>query len=209
MKLSLVVATAGKWQGKVIPITENQFLIGRDPECQLRPTSAMISKRHCAISVRNDRAYVRDFDSTNGTFVNEDRVEGERELVHDDQLTIGPLQFQVQLESRPSISKPTPLPPTKAPARSEDEEAAAAMLLALQDEVGDSASGVNVDSQGIPTGSTVMETMGSMAEKAAENVPEEKLSKAAEREKAAKAASADTSIAAKAILDKYIRRPRT
>ena len=40
MKLSLVVLTAGKQEGKVLPIGLQQFLIGRDPQCHLRPASA-------------------------------------------------------------------------------------------------------------------------------------------------------------------------
>jgi hypothetical protein len=49
MKLSLVVLTPGKMEGKSIPITLSQFLIGRDPQCHLRPASALVSKRHCAL----------------------------------------------------------------------------------------------------------------------------------------------------------------
>ena len=47
MKLSLLVLTPGKMEGKSIPITIPQFVIGRDPQCNLRPASALISKRHC------------------------------------------------------------------------------------------------------------------------------------------------------------------
>ena len=51
MKLSLVVAS-GVHEGKAIPITVPQFVIGRDPQCQLRPASPAISKRHCACGPR-------------------------------------------------------------------------------------------------------------------------------------------------------------
>src|SRR5437870_7798007 len=98
MKLSLVVLTPGKMEGKAISITLSQFLIGRDPQCQLRPASALISKRHCAVLVRSGKVYVRDFDSTNGTFVNEDAVKGEKELCDADQLKVGPLDFRVHIE---------------------------------------------------------------------------------------------------------------
>src|SRR5437660_1780640 len=98
MKLNLVVLTPGKWEGKVIPIALSQFVIGRDPQCHLRPASAVISKRHCALLVRGDQVFVRDFDSMNGTFVNTEQVKGERELYPDDQLNVGPLLFRVQLE---------------------------------------------------------------------------------------------------------------
>src|SRR5437763_10396433 len=98
MKLTLVVLAAGKQEGKVLEIKLPQFLVGRDPQCHLRPASALISKRHCAPIQREDRAFIRDFGSTNGTFVNEEPVKGELELKHDDQLKIGPIMFAVRLE---------------------------------------------------------------------------------------------------------------
>ena len=67
MKVSLVVMNPGKTQGHAIPITLSQFIIGRDPQCNLRPASPDISKRHCAILIKNGKVTLRDFDSTNGT----------------------------------------------------------------------------------------------------------------------------------------------
>ena len=64
MNLSLEVMTEGKLKGNRLPINLPQFLIGRDPQCQLRPASPSISKRHCAILQRDNRAFVRDFDHT-------------------------------------------------------------------------------------------------------------------------------------------------
>lgn len=206
MKLSLVVLTPGKMEGKSIPIKIPQFLIGRDPQCNLRPASALISKRHCALLVRGDQVFVRDYDSTNGTRVNDQLVKGEQELHNQDNLMIGPLLFRVVLEVTPPLSKPTPMPPT-APAAAHDDEAAAALLLSLQDEPGGTSGNVNVDSEGVPTGSTVMDVIAPPSAKPAEQEAEK--TGAAEREKAAKTAAGNTSSAAKAILEKYMRRPRT
>src|SRR5438552_1412715 len=116
MKLSLVVLTPGKQEGKVLPIGLQQFLIGRDPQCHLRPASAAISKRHCALIQRDGKIFVRDFDSTNGTFVNEQPIKGEDEVHHDDRLRVGPLLFIVQVEASAPVNKPTPPPATKKPA---------------------------------------------------------------------------------------------
>jgi pSer/pThr/pTyr-binding forkhead associated (FHA) protein len=41
---------------------------------------------------------VRDFGSKNGTYVNDERVQGERELKVGDELTIGPLRFSVHVD---------------------------------------------------------------------------------------------------------------
>jgi pSer/pThr/pTyr-binding forkhead associated (FHA) protein len=105
MKLRLVVAS-GVHEGKAIPIMTPQFVIGRDEQCQLRPASPAISKRHCALMVRGGQVYVRDFGSTNGTFVNGQLVEGEVELFDQDLLKVGPLEFRVGMEVSTVMSKP-------------------------------------------------------------------------------------------------------
>jgi pSer/pThr/pTyr-binding forkhead associated (FHA) protein len=213
MKLSLTVLTAGKMEGKSIPVPHAQFLIGRDPQCHLRPASALISKRHCALLVRGNQAFVRDFDSTNGTFVNGEAIKGERELQPDDCLKVGPLDFRVVLGRTAPVNKPTPVPAPAGPAGApSDDETAAALLLSLGDDSPEPGSS-GVDSQGIPTGSTVMDIL---APAKSETPSPDKENPAgseggkggADRSDKAKAAEANTSSAAKAILEKYMRRPR-
>jgi pSer/pThr/pTyr-binding forkhead associated (FHA) protein len=243
MKLSLVVQTAGAMQGKVLDIKLSQFVIGRDPQCHLRPASALISKRHCAILQRDGKAFVRDFDSTNGTVVNDVPVKGEVELKNDDQLRIGPLTFVVRLEKTAAVpakvaadktttatvaptvagsakapakgpgagsGKPTgdttpDAPPLKAKGGSADDDIAA-MLLSLQDDPTGSSS---PSDSAVPDGSTQHEIV----------VPPEAAADGAEGGKDApkkddqlsktKAAQASTSAAAKSILEKYLKRPRS
>ena len=76
----------------------------------------MISKRHCALIQRDGKAYIRDFGSTNGTFLNDQPVKDEVELHHNDELKIGPLLFEVQIwsRSRRPQRRPRPSRPTKA-----------------------------------------------------------------------------------------------
>jgi predicted component of type VI protein secretion system len=208
MKMSLVVQTAGKASGQTIPITLSQFLIGRDPQCNLRPASAVISKRHCAILTKGGKAFIRDFDSTNGTFVNDEPVKSERELHNDDILKIGPLAFRVIIEVTPPVNKPTP-PPPKAAAPS-DDDSVAAMLLALQDDGGGPSSGLKADEDGVPSGSTVMDLVSPVGPDgtAKETDPASPAAKPPEPPPPKKAVE-NTSSAAKAILEKYTRRPRT
>ena len=205
MKLSLVVMSEGKARGQAIPITLQQFLIGRDKECQLRPASPMISKRHCALLVKGGKAFVRDFGSTNGTFVNDDPVKGERELKHEDVLKVGPLQFRVALEVTPPVNKPTPPPPkTAGPA---DDDDVAAMLLALQDDGASVGNATALDSDGVPSGTTVHMVSPTGEEQPAEG---DDGSKASDKKAAPpKKESGNTSAAAAAILEKYTRRQRT
>ena len=110
MKVSLVVAS-GAHQGKVIPITGPEFLIGRDPQCQLRPSSQAVSKQHCGFIVRDGKVFLKDYGSTNGTVVNDTIVKGEeRAIANNDAVKVGPLDFTVRIE--PAARRPdgTPLP---------------------------------------------------------------------------------------------------
>jgi pSer/pThr/pTyr-binding forkhead associated (FHA) protein len=123
----LVVLSTGAAEGKALPITTGQFIIGRDPQCNLRPASAQISKRHCAVVVKSGQVFVRDFDSTNGTFLNEQQVKGEVALKDGDVLKVGPLSFKAVIEGTPAPAKPTP-PPKPRSAEGTDDDAAAALL---------------------------------------------------------------------------------
>lgn len=202
MKMSLVVQNAGKSEGQKIPITLSQFIIGRDPECNLRPASAIISKRHCAVLFGDGKASVRDFDSTNGTFVNDVPVKGEANLKHNDILKVGPLTFRVLIEVRPPGSKPTP-PPTKP---ASDDESVAAMLLSLHEEGAGAELSTASDESGVPAGSTVMDIVPFPQNGQATGVDPDAAT--AKKPDVKKTVPDTAHVAADAILKKYTRRGR-
>jgi pSer/pThr/pTyr-binding forkhead associated (FHA) protein len=197
MRVTLIVLSEGKVKGKEIPVRTFPFIIGRDPQCQLRPGSALVSKRHCAVLVRDNKVFIHDFQSTNGTYVNGRQIMGDIEIRNEDQLTVGPLSFAVRVEALPPINRPTPPPPTKSEGSS-DEEAAALLLSGLSEGTIPEAS-QPTDSSGVPTGSTIdMEVPPAGAK------PPDK----PEPAKKTKESEADTSKSAASILEKYRRRPR-
>lgn len=137
MKLSLVVAQ-GVHTGKIIPITSTDFVIGRDPQCQLRPASPAVSKQHCGISVRDGKVFVRDCGSTNGTFLNGEQIAAECEANPGDRLRVGPLEFDFQFDAGAAVSAK----PVAAPA------------VAAKKSAGGSASARATDT--VPAGGTVV-----------------------------------------------------
>src|SRR5687768_1475274 len=75
---------AGSNAGKEIPVPMARFLIGRSDECQLRPKSDAISRNHCSILINGEDVSVRDLNSRNGTFINDERVSGDSLLKNGD-----------------------------------------------------------------------------------------------------------------------------
>jgi pSer/pThr/pTyr-binding forkhead associated (FHA) protein len=96
MEVKLVVAN-GKQVGHEVPVKTAKFVIGRGEDCQIRPQSHLVSRRHCAILVEGSSVAIEDLGSTNGTFVNSEKLEGRRELKNGDRIKVGLLELDVQL----------------------------------------------------------------------------------------------------------------
>jgi predicted component of type VI protein secretion system len=86
-------------------------VIGRDPQCHLRPASQAVSKQHCAIIIRDGVVSLKDFGSTNGSILNDTIVKGEElELKNNDSVKVGPLDFTIRIEASVVPVDGTPLP---------------------------------------------------------------------------------------------------
>ena len=96
MEVKLIVL-GGKRAGREIPVPGPEFVIGRADGCQLRPGSDRVSRRHAVIRIKAGSVTIEDCGSKNGTLVNDKQTEGEQRLKTGDRLTIGPLEFEVQL----------------------------------------------------------------------------------------------------------------
>ncbi|MBY0524785.1 MAG: FHA domain-containing protein [Gemmataceae bacterium] len=97
----------GPRQGSLVPVRGPQFLIGRNPRCHLRPSSASIADLHCAILARGGRLFVGDLNSEAGTYLNERQIVGEVELLDQDQLRVGPLRFVVCMPAGKTTAPPS------------------------------------------------------------------------------------------------------
>lgn len=78
---------------------KDRVTIGRDKDCQLSlADDTALSGRHCSLLYRDDNVYVRDEESTNGTFVNGVPIVGEYRLECDDILLIGSFEYRIVWE---------------------------------------------------------------------------------------------------------------
>jgi predicted component of type VI protein secretion system len=101
-----LVVNTGKAQGKFINVTGSRFLIGRGPECQLRPQSEEVSPRHAELKIFADIAVLIDLGSANGTRVNGQTLRGPASLRTGDRIEIGPLSLTALLDEKRPAKRP-------------------------------------------------------------------------------------------------------
>jgi len=83
------------WRGVRLRIRDGETVIGRGVGCELHIDDPTSSRRHAAVELRDGRLTVRDLGSRNGTFLNGDRVQGQKSLEKGDRLLVGESLFTV------------------------------------------------------------------------------------------------------------------
>src|SRR5512140_2471435 len=81
---------SGKYQGGEFPLRMNrEIIIGRSSDLDMVLVEDMVSRRHAKISSTDGEVYIQDMGSTNGTFVNGEKISG-RALLHEgDRILVG------------------------------------------------------------------------------------------------------------------------
>jgi pSer/pThr/pTyr-binding forkhead associated (FHA) protein len=86
----------------------HDIVIGRNSECNLRLSSPQVSRRHCFLRVGRDDVSVTDLDSSNGTFIDGNRIATGKwyPIVNGATLAIGPVRFSVRISRELPSSDP-------------------------------------------------------------------------------------------------------
>ena len=103
---------------KVLPT-----IIGRGREATLTLPHPLVSRQHCEIFEENGRLYVKDLSSLNGTYLNNERIEGQQPFDPDQLLTLGNVTFRAVYEiaaefaetQQPAAAPVLPQPPSVSP----------------------------------------------------------------------------------------------
>lgn len=86
-------------------ITDQEILIGRDPaQSNLIIPEPTVSKVHCKLYSKENKIYIKDNESTNGTFVNNKRIT-ETEVKSNDIIFLGKKGI-INLAFRAKVEKP-------------------------------------------------------------------------------------------------------
>lgn len=89
-----LIATNGPQEGQSLALVGKELLIGRatsDATWQIRLQDRSVSRPHAVLRLKNDRWFLSDLGSSNGTFVNGEPLTGEaqRQLADGDTLMFG------------------------------------------------------------------------------------------------------------------------
>src|SRR5271170_2438826 len=80
---------SGKYQGGEFPIApDKQIIVGRSSDLDMVLVEDMVSRKHARIAMQGDQIWIEDFGSTNGTFVNGEKIKRAR-LKEGDRVLIG------------------------------------------------------------------------------------------------------------------------
>ncbi|MBD3672173.1 MAG: FHA domain-containing protein [Planctomycetaceae bacterium] len=99
-------------------VLHSDAIIGRSTECNLRLVSGQISRKHCQLIVRDDQVAVIDLGSSNGTYLNETRLNPKTETTVNpgDKISIGSVTFLVDYDDPSEMThiRKSESPPTES-----------------------------------------------------------------------------------------------
>ena len=95
--------------GNAIKLDKPVLLIGRNPDCDvILKQSRKVSRTHCLIACVENTIVVRDLGSTNGVWLNSQRIERESRLSVGDELSVADVRYNVVRVAKGNGLKETP-----------------------------------------------------------------------------------------------------
>lgn len=89
-----LIIIRGVPQGKRFELTKRRMFIGRDPSAEIYIEDPNASRKHAEVIVEEKKVHLRDNQSTNGTFVNDEMIQGTVALHKEDMIKIGSTIFK-------------------------------------------------------------------------------------------------------------------
>ncbi len=78
-----------------IPLDRFPFIVGRNTGCHLCLNSVNISRKHARFLVEKDELYIDDLESTNGTLVNNKKIDKQTRLENNFTVSFGEFEFKI------------------------------------------------------------------------------------------------------------------
>ena len=124
-----LVVVKGRSATQAIRLPEGAALtVGRQDGCQLRIVSSLVSRKHCELRNEQGKLLVRDLKSSNGTYLDGLKIDGQAEVQAGQLLTVGNVVFRVEADAVAAAPPP-------ASGRPGDTAVAHAVAVAPEEEV--------------------------------------------------------------------------
>lgn len=123
--MSALQILKGVNEGTFIPLDGDKFVLGRNPDCGIVIPITSVSREHAEILRINNRYYIEDKQSRNGTFVNNQAISGRTLLKHNDKIRI--CDFLAAFVDPPRVA----LPPTEKPSEEDEQESSSTVEATL------------------------------------------------------------------------------
>ncbi len=133
-----LIMTVGPDMGQKYEIDRATMVMGRHPDCEIHINAGAVSRHHAQVTAADGKFFIEDLQSRNGTFVNDERIDGRQLLRHADSVRICDVGFR--FEDQDFVKK----------------QAAAARDTGFAIDPGSSQSIVIDDDRDSPSGSKVM-----------------------------------------------------
>ena len=111
----LVILSPGM-TGRSHELKVDKTTIGRVDDNSFPITESSVSSHHCEVLLRGQDVIVNDLNSTNGTFINGDKISGEAVLKPGQILRLGQIELRLEVEGMAAAAPApgaTPSPPSK------------------------------------------------------------------------------------------------
>ena len=93
-KITITLTGVKSGELKILPVTDSA-LVGRSMKNDVVISDSTVSGVHCEFIYRDGKTYLRDRNSTNGTYLNSKRIFDNTEVHKGDILTIGQSEFKI------------------------------------------------------------------------------------------------------------------
>jgi pSer/pThr/pTyr-binding forkhead associated (FHA) protein len=95
---AITLAVTNTLEDQSLSFVASEVLIGRSPSSTYQVRNETVSSNHARLSYHSNQWWVEDLRSTNGTFLNDERIYTPTVIINGDDLRCGQVNIQVNIE---------------------------------------------------------------------------------------------------------------